>query len=77
MPKDLLQSSKVSFVMSAIHALDGQNRLEFVVPGSRYFLKYYEEIAGMHLLIALSKLVFFFCLLILILPVSFSPPSRR
>ncbi|XP_027913014.1 tetratricopeptide repeat protein SKI3 isoform X1 [Vigna unguiculata] len=57
MPKDLLQSSKVSFVMSAIHALDGQNRLEFVVTGSRYFLKYYEEIAGMHLLIALSKLV--------------------
>ncbi|BAU00867.1 hypothetical protein VIGAN_10250300 [Vigna angularis var. angularis] len=57
MPKDLFQSSKVSFVMSAIHALDGQNRLEFVVTGSRYFLKYYEEIAGMHLLIALSKLV--------------------
>ncbi|KAK8471871.1 hypothetical protein PHAVU_002G054600 [Phaseolus vulgaris] len=57
MPKDLLQSSKVSFVMSAIHALDGQNRLEFVVTGSRYFLKYYEEIAGMHLLVALSKLV--------------------
>lgn len=59
MPNDLFQSSKVSFVMSAIHALDGQNRLEFVVTGSRYFLKYYEEIAGMHLLIALSKLVFF------------------
>ncbi|XP_014520682.1 tetratricopeptide repeat protein SKI3 isoform X3 [Vigna radiata var. radiata] len=57
MPNDLFQSSKVSFVMSAIHALDGQNRLEFVVTGSRYFLKYYEEIAGMHLLIALSKLV--------------------
>ncbi|KAK7366458.1 hypothetical protein VNO80_08448 [Phaseolus coccineus] len=57
MPKDLLQSSKVSFVMSAIQALDGQNRLEFVVTGSRYFLKYYEEIAGMHLLVALSKLV--------------------
>ncbi|WVZ10051.1 hypothetical protein V8G54_014581 [Vigna mungo] len=57
MPKDLFQSSKVSFVMSAIHALDGQNRLEFVVTGSRHFLKYYEEIAGMHLLIALSKLV--------------------
>ncbi|KAG4404030.1 hypothetical protein GLYMA_01G245200v4 [Glycine max] len=57
MPKELFQSSKVSFVMTAINALDRQNRLGFVVSSSRYFLKYHEEIAGMHLLIALSKLV--------------------
>ncbi|RDY04879.1 Tetratricopeptide repeat protein SKI3 [Mucuna pruriens] len=57
MPKELFQSSKVSFVMSAINALDGQNRLGFVVSSSRYFVKYHEEISGMHFLIALSKLV--------------------
>lgn len=73
MPKELFQSSKVSFVLSAINALDGQNRLGFVVSSSRYFLKYHEEIAEMHFLIALSKLVTF-CLLILVLPVSFAPP---
>lgn len=56
MPKELFQSSKVSFVISAINALDGQNRLGFVVSSSRYFLKYH-EIAEMHFLIALSKLV--------------------
>ncbi|XP_027362032.1 tetratricopeptide repeat protein SKI3 isoform X2 [Abrus precatorius] len=57
MPKELFQSSKASFVVSAINALDGQNRLGFVVSSSQYFLKYHEEMAGMHLLIALSKLV--------------------
>ena len=59
MPKELLQSSKVSFVLSAINALDGHNRLGFVVSSGRYFLKYHDEIARMHLLIALGKLVFF------------------
>ncbi|KAK7376053.1 hypothetical protein VNO78_34903 [Psophocarpus tetragonolobus] len=57
MPKEIFQNSKVSFVMSAINALDGQNRLGFVVSTSRSFLKCHEEITGMHLLIALSKLV--------------------
>ncbi|KAK7308220.1 hypothetical protein VNO77_41821 [Canavalia gladiata] len=57
MPKELFQSSKASFVISAINALDGQDRLGLVVSSSRYFLKYQEEIAGMHFLIALSKLV--------------------
>ena len=76
MPKELFQSSKVSFVMTAINALDRQNRLGFVVSSSRYFLKYHEEIAGMHLLIALSKLVFF-CLLILISNVVTARPNGR
>jgi superkiller protein 3 len=58
MPKELFQSSKVSFVMSAINALDAQNRLGLVVSSTRYFLKYQEEISRMHFLIALGKLVF-------------------
>ncbi|CAJ2651089.1 unnamed protein product [Trifolium pratense] len=57
MPKELFQSSKVSFVMSAINALDAQNRLGLVVASTRYFLKYQEEISRMHFLIALGKLV--------------------
>lgn len=59
MPMELFQSSKVSFVMSAINILDGQNRLGLVVSNTRHFLKYQEEIARMHFLIALGKLVFF------------------
>jgi len=59
MPKELFQSSKVSFVMSAINALDEQNRLGLVVSSTRCFLKYQEEISRMHFLIALGKLVFF------------------
>ncbi|KAI4336665.1 hypothetical protein L6164_015163 [Bauhinia variegata] len=57
MPKELFQDSKVCFVMSAIHALDEQNRLGFVVSSSRYILTSNEEITGMHFLIALGKLV--------------------
>lgn len=62
-PKELFQSSKVSFVMSAINALDGQNRLGIVVSSTQHFLKYQEEIARMHFLIALGKLVIYFSLL--------------
>lgn len=57
MPKELFQSSKISFIVSAIHALDRSNRLESVVSSSRYFLKSPEHISGMHFLIALGKLV--------------------
>ncbi|XP_058778563.1 tetratricopeptide repeat protein SKI3-like isoform X1 [Vicia villosa] len=57
MPKELFQSSKVSFVLSAINALDGQNRLGLVVSSTRHFLKYQEEISRMQFLIALGKLV--------------------
>lgn len=57
MPKDLFQSSKVSFVVSAIHSLDQRNQLDSVVSSSRCFLTSPEEITGMHFLIALGKLV--------------------
>ncbi|GMH17265.1 hypothetical protein Nepgr_019106 [Nepenthes gracilis] len=57
MPKELLQSSKVSFVVSAVHALVPSNHLESVVSSSRYLLSSQEEITEMHVLIALSKLV--------------------
>ena len=61
MPKELFQSSKISFIVSAINALDQNNRLESTVSSSRYFLASHEEISGMHYLIALSKLVSFLC----------------
>lgn len=57
MPKDLFNSSKVSFVLSAIHTLDQSNQLEAVVSSSRSSLLNHDEIMGMHFLIALSKLV--------------------
>ncbi|XP_017258604.1 tetratricopeptide repeat protein SKI3 isoform X2 [Daucus carota subsp. sativus] len=57
MPKDLFQSSKVSFVLSAIHALDQRNQLDSVVSSSRCFVVSPAEITGMHILIALGKLV--------------------
>ncbi|KAJ7967026.1 Tetratricopeptide repeat protein [Quillaja saponaria] len=57
MPKELFQSSKVSFIVSAIHALDRCNRLKPVVLSSCTFLTSYEEITEMHFLIALGKLV--------------------
>ncbi|KAI8015612.1 Tetratricopeptide repeat protein SKI3 [Camellia lanceoleosa] len=57
MPKELFQSSKISFVLSAIHALDQSNRLLSVVSRSRIFLASPEETTRMHFLIALSKLV--------------------
>ena len=59
MPKELFQSSKISFIVSAINALDRSNRLESVVSSSRYYLKSHEEISRMHVLIALGKLVSF------------------
>ncbi|KDP36716.1 hypothetical protein JCGZ_08007 [Jatropha curcas] len=57
LPKELFQSSKVSFILSAIHALDQSNRLESVVSSSRYSLESHEDVTGMHHLIALDKLV--------------------
>ncbi|KAF7829441.1 tetratricopeptide repeat protein SKI3 isoform X1 [Senna tora] len=57
MPKELFQSSEVSFVLSAIHALNGHNHLGSVVSSSRSFLTSHEEITRMHFLIALGKLV--------------------
>ena len=57
MPKELFQSSRISFIVSAIHALDRSNRLESVVSSSRNSIKSYEDITSMHYLIALGKLV--------------------
>ncbi|KAL6996045.1 hypothetical protein U1Q18_006180 [Sarracenia purpurea var. burkii] len=57
MPKELFQSSKISFIVSAIHSLDQSNQLESVVSSSRSFIASQEEITRMHFLIALSKLV--------------------
>lgn len=57
MPKELFESSKISFIVSSINALDQNNRLESIVSSSRYFLASHEEITGMHYLIALSKLI--------------------
>ncbi|KAG5542662.1 hypothetical protein RHGRI_015710 [Rhododendron griersonianum] len=57
MPKELFQSSKISFVVSAFHALDQCNLLESVVSSSRRYVVSNEEITRMHFLIALGKLV--------------------
>ncbi|KAF5747268.1 tetratricopeptide repeat protein 37-like [Tripterygium wilfordii] len=57
MPMDLFLNSKMSFIVSAIHALDQNNRLESVVSSSRKFLKSQTEITEMHYLIALGKLI--------------------
>ncbi|KAL9445641.1 hypothetical protein AB3S75_013513 [Citrus x aurantiifolia] len=57
MPKGLFQCSKMSFIVSAIHALDHSNRLESVVSSTRNWIASPEEITGMHYLVALNKLV--------------------
>lgn len=59
MPKELFQNSRISFIVSAINALDQINQLESVVSISRSVLRSHEEIIGMHFLIALGKLVSF------------------
>lgn len=60
MPKELLQSAKVSFIISAVDAVDQSSQLQAVVSSSRRSLSSKEEIMEMHLLIALSKVVCFF-----------------
>ncbi|KAJ0024743.1 hypothetical protein Pint_09139 [Pistacia integerrima] len=57
MPKGLFQSSKMSFVVSAIHSLDRNNQLKSVVSSSRSCVSSSEEILGMHYLVTLDKLV--------------------
>lgn len=59
MPTNFFQSSKLSFVVAAVHALDQGDRLEAIVLSSRSCLQSHEEITRMHSLIALSKLVGF------------------
>ncbi|CAH2067614.1 unnamed protein product [Thlaspi arvense] len=57
MPKDFFQSSRISFIVSAIHSLDQSDRLQSIVASTRSFITSQEEIAAMHYLIALSKLL--------------------
>ncbi|GAB2216176.1 hypothetical protein Droror1_Dr00023945 [Drosera rotundifolia] len=57
MPKELFQSAEVSFIVSAVHALDESGRLESVTSSSRSFLSSREEVIEMHGLVALSKLL--------------------
>lgn len=57
MPKGLFQSSKMSFVVSAIHSLDHSNQLKSVVSSIRSCVLSSEEILGMHYLVTLDKLV--------------------
>ncbi|XP_021717803.1 tetratricopeptide repeat protein SKI3-like isoform X1 [Chenopodium quinoa] len=57
MPRELLQSAKVSFIISAVDAVDRSCQLQSLVSSSRRILSTQEEIMEMHLLIALSKLI--------------------
>ena len=57
MPKQLFSSSKISFIVSAIHVLDSNNQLEAVVSSSRSFVTSREDIISMHMLITVGKLV--------------------
>ncbi|GFP89520.1 tetratricopeptide repeat protein 37 [Phtheirospermum japonicum] len=57
MPKELFHSSKISFVVSAIHVLDQKNQLEHIVSISRSYVTSHEEIIAMHILITFGKLL--------------------
>ncbi|KAJ4836894.1 hypothetical protein Tsubulata_037363 [Turnera subulata] len=57
MPEELLRSSKVFFVVLAIHALDQANRLESAVSRSRGSILSSEHLIEMHYLIVFAKLV--------------------
>ncbi|KZV41355.1 tetratricopeptide repeat protein 37 [Dorcoceras hygrometricum] len=56
MPKEFFDSSKISFIVSAMHVLDQEDRLESIVSISRASVTSHEEIIAMHHLIALGKL---------------------
>ncbi|KFK42085.1 hypothetical protein AALP_AA2G209100 [Arabis alpina] len=57
MPKDFFQSSKISFIISAIHALDQSDRLQSIVASTRSYITSQEDVVAMHYLIALTKLL--------------------
>ncbi|CAA0808618.1 Tetratricopeptide repeat protein SKI3 [Striga hermonthica] len=59
MPKEFFHSSKISFVLSAIHVLDQKNQLEHIVSISRSFVTSHEDIIAMHVLLTFGKLVSF------------------
>lgn len=56
-PRELLQGAKVSFLVSAVNAVDQNIQLQSLISSSRSSLSSHREIMEMHLLIALSKLV--------------------
>ncbi|KAH6780547.1 Tetratricopeptide repeat superfamily protein [Perilla frutescens var. hirtella] len=57
MPKQLFSSSKISFIVSAIHVMDPKDQLEAVVSSSRSSLTSHEEIISMHILVTIGKLL--------------------
>ncbi|KAF8106883.1 hypothetical protein N665_0130s0052 [Sinapis alba] len=57
MLKNFFQSSKISFIVSAIHSLDQSDRLQPIVASTRSYITSQEDIVAMHYLIALSKLL--------------------
>lgn len=59
MPKHLFESATLSFVLYAINVLDENSQLNEIISMSRRLLTSHTEIAEMHYLIALSKLVSF------------------
>ncbi|KAL0375668.1 UNVERIFIED_CONTAM: Tetratricopeptide repeat protein SKI3 [Sesamum calycinum] len=57
MPKEFFHSSKISFVVTAIHVLDPKDQLEPIVSRSRSFITCREDIIRMHILITFGKLL--------------------
>ncbi|KAL0347956.1 UNVERIFIED_CONTAM: Tetratricopeptide repeat protein SKI3 [Sesamum angustifolium] len=57
MPKEFFHSSKISFVVTAIHVLDPKDELEPIVSRSRSFITCREDIIRMHILITFGKLL--------------------
>lgn len=57
MPREMFHSAKVSFILSAVDAIDQSCQLQAVVSSSRRSLASQEDIVEMHLLIALSKVI--------------------
>ncbi|XP_058073295.1 tetratricopeptide repeat protein SKI3 [Magnolia sinica] len=57
MPQDLLQSTKISSIVSVLSSLDQSNQLQYVLPSDLHLLTSHEEGTGFHSLLALVKLV--------------------
>ncbi|KAK4424686.1 Tetratricopeptide repeat protein SKI3 [Sesamum alatum] len=57
MPKEFFHSSKISFIVTAIHVLDPKDQLEPIVSRSRSFITCREDIIRMHILITFGKLL--------------------
>ncbi|KAL5713915.1 hypothetical protein ACHQM5_015948 [Ranunculus cassubicifolius] len=57
MPKELVLSPKISFVVIVLGTLDHSNQLKLVLSTTRDSLTSHEDISGLHSLIALCKLI--------------------